>query len=105
MPEPFLAAARALARHQPDPGSQRAARPEESGIGNGGRNGIDRDRSDARDRLQPAAPLVPAMLDQDIALDRTDPLMNVPQLVKDCQNRLPSDCRNQLVLIILDQRH
>src|SRR6266536_2838790 len=70
--ELLLAPGRILPRHQPDPGREIAARPEDSRVRHRRHDRSRPDNPDARDPLNPLACLARAMLHLDPLFDRSD---------------------------------
>lgn len=70
--EPLLAASRMLPRNEADPCSALASRLEGGRVGDGCRDRRGSKDADARNGLEPPAPIVRAMLSVDVTLKLTD---------------------------------
>src|SRR4029453_3226529 len=78
--ELFLAAARALLRHEPDPSGKVASRSKSSRVGNARHQAGSQRRPDARDLVKPLARLIGSMPSQDAPIELQDLGLEHPQL-------------------------
>jgi len=91
--ETFLAAARVLSWHEPEPGCELPAGCEVRGIGHRGGDGRRRDEANAWDRLQPSAGVGCPMPGKKLDFDSLDLCLKLPQLRHQRSQRTPCQGR------------